>query len=94
MTKPSPVWDAPQREKRRRRTRRDEIFEFICDYAEQNLGVTPSLRIIASHFGISHVTVSNHVWKLRAERRVDWVDSRIKVEDSTWTPPPGFEHGR
>lgn len=67
--------------------RRDEIFEWICIYAEEHNGVTPSIRAVARQFGIAYMTARAHVLELLAERRLRIEDNQLIVEDSTWIPP-------
>jgi len=69
-------------------TRREEILRFICRYAKENNGVTPSARSIAAAFKLGKTTVLTHITKLVAEGRLAWVDDRLKVVDSEWTEPP------
>jgi len=69
-------------------TRREEILRFICRYAKENNGVTPSARSIAAAFRLGKTTVLTHITKLVAEGRLAWVDDRLKVVDSEWRGPP------
>ena len=69
-------------------TRREEILRFICRYAKENNGVTPSARSIAAAFKLGKTTVLTHITKLDAEGRLAWVDDRLKVVDSEWREPP------
>lgn len=69
-------------------TRREEILRFICQYAKENNGVTPSARSIAVAFRLGKTTVLTHITKLVAEGRLAWVDDRLKVVDSEWIEPP------
>lgn len=69
-------------------TRREEILRFICRYAKENNGVTPSARSIAAAFRLGKTTVLTHITKLVAEGRLAWVDDRLKVVDSEWIEPP------
>jgi hypothetical protein len=39
------------------RTRRDEIFECVCRYADEMDGPTPSINEIAVHFRLNYKTV-------------------------------------
>lgn len=69
-------------------TRREEILRFICRYAKENNGVTPSARSIAAAFRLGKTTVLTHITKLVAEGRLAWVDDRLKVVGSEWIEPP------
>ena len=44
--------------------RRDEIFEWVCRYADEMDGPTPSINEIALHFKLNYKTVYYHVMKL------------------------------
>lgn len=74
-------------------TRRDEILAYICQYAKENNGVTPSVRSIAVVFELHLKTVQVHIQKLLDENRIQFVgdDHRIRVERSTWEQPPEVE---
>lgn len=74
-----------------RKTRRIEILEFICRFARENNGVTPSIRVIATNMGMGRGTVEVHLRKLHAEGRIGWVEGRLKVERSIWDPPEDVE---
>jgi len=74
-----------------RRTRRDDIFEWICRYADEMDGPTPSINEIALQFKLNYKTVYYHVMKLVVEGRLRqialrnwpcerfWSDKRIRV---------------
>lgn len=72
-------------------TRREEILVFICAYARENNGVTPSQRDIADQFGLHLKTVQSHLQKLIEEERIALVgrrtQARIRVERSVWEEP-------
>jgi len=74
-------------------TRRDEIMFFICTFAKENNGVTPSVRRIAKTFGLHLSSVQTHIRKLEKENRISWIDEekRYRVEESTWEEPPDIE---
>lgn len=67
--------------------RRDEIFQWICTYAEEHNGATPSIRATAREFDIAYMTARAHILELLAERRLRMEDNQLIVEDSTWIPP-------
>jgi len=68
-------------------TRRDEIFEFVCNYASEKDGPTPSIREIALNFGLSYSTVYHHTMKLIIEGRLRQEDGKLIVINSEWYPP-------
>lgn len=85
----------PQRSgsSQRPRTRRDEIFDFICEYANAHRGPTPSIHEIALHFERSYSTVYRHVQRLREENRLDMRDGKLIVPDARWLPPQNHTPG-
>ena len=72
---------------KRGRTRRDEIYDYICDYADVKNGPTPSIREVSQAFKLGYTTVYNHVMKLIAERRIEQEDGKLIVIGSEWIPP-------
>lgn len=70
-----------------RLTRRDEIMLFVCEYASEKDGPTPSINEIAQHFGLAYSTVYHHVLKLIIEGRLQQVDGKLCVVGSDWIPP-------
>jgi hypothetical protein len=85
------LWDQPQRRVRGRDLKRDEIFEFICQYALEHNGVTPGFLQIARQFNLKYGTVYGHVSALSNERLLRIEDRHIVVEDSYWKPPARFK---
>jgi len=82
-------WNARYHAQRGRQpTRRDEIFAFVCRYADEHSGPTPSILEIAHHFELAYGTVYGHVMRLIAERRLAQQDGKLVVPGSAWTPPP------
>jgi hypothetical protein len=75
-------------ERGKKPTRREEIFAFICMYADEHNGPTPSILEIKGHFGLAYGTVYAHVMKLIAERRLEQQDGKLVVPGSEWVPPP------
>jgi hypothetical protein len=71
----------------RKTTRRDEIYDFVCTYADEKDGPTPTIREISISFGLAYTTVYHHVIKLIAERRLRQEDGKLIVVDSEWIPP-------
>ena len=72
----------------KRRTRRDEIFEFVIEYAETKSGPTPTIREISKAFGLAYTTTYTHILKLIRDGRVMQSDGKLVVIDSEWIPPP------
>ena len=70
-----------------RRTRRDEIFDYICDYADVHGGPTPSIREIAMEFHLNYSTVYRHIKLLIDEDRIDQRNGKIVVIGSRWIAP-------
>jgi len=72
---------------RKRKTRRDEIYEWVCTYADEMDGPTPSINEIASHFDLNYKTVYYHVIKLIAEGRLQQERGKLVVVGSEWLQP-------
>lgn len=73
-------------------TRRDEIFEILCDYAKQHLGNSPSIYDLEREmkkrgYKISHGTIRIHLTKLMLEQRVTRVDGKLIIINSNWLRP-------
>ncbi len=71
-----------------KRTRRDEIFDWMVDYAGEKSGPTPTIREISIAFGLAYTTTHTHVLKLIRDGRVLQSDGKLIVIDSEWIPPP------
>lgn len=69
-------------------TRRDEIYRFVCRYADEMDGPTPTIREIAKHFGLNYKTVYFHVLKLKDEGRLRQDRGKLVVIGSEWISPP------
>lgn len=69
------------------RTRRDEIYDYICEYADEHNGPTPSIREVAFYFRRSYSTVYRHIQQLVEEHRLEWRDGKLIVVASSWLPP-------
>ena len=74
-------------EQEKMRTRRDEIYDYICEYADGHNGPTPSIREVAFHFRRSYSTVYRHIQQLVEECRLEWRDGKLIVVDAQWLPP-------
>ena len=70
-----------------RRTRRDEILEYIKNYAFEKSGPTPTIREIAKHFDLAYTTVYAHIRLLLREGRIKRVDGKIVIPGSRWIAP-------
>lgn len=73
-------------------TRRDEIFEVLCDYADDHIGNSPSIRDLLQEmhkrgYCMSRGTLQVHIVKLQAERRIDRKDGKLIVIGADWIPP-------
>ena len=67
--------------------RRDEIYNYICEYAQKHGGPTPSIRELALAFGLAYTTVYQHVQLLIGEQRLDQRDGKLVVIGAQWSPP-------
>ena len=74
----------------RRRTRRDEIFEWVCRYADEMDGPTLSINEIALHFRLNYKTVYYHVMKLIVEGRLRQERGKLVVVGSEWIEPSAW----
>jgi predicted transcriptional regulator len=74
-----------------RQRQRDRILQFVCRFAKENCGVTPSVRVIARNMHLGRSTVYVHLQILEREHRIAWVEGRLMVEDSTWEEPPNVD---
>ena len=69
-------------------TRRDEIFDYICGYADEMDGPTPSIREVSKAFGLAYNTAYHHVQKLIIEGRLKQDRGKLIVVGSEWIEPP------
>ena len=85
-------------------TVRDRIMLYVCTYAKENNGVTPTVRQIARYFNRHLSTIQTHMQKLVDEERLFWIPEhndpddkkrrthlRYRVERSIWEEPPDIE---
>jgi len=80
-------------------TRRDEIFEVLCDYADAHLGNSPSIRDLLKEmhkrgYKMSKGTLQVHLVHLQADKRIDRVDGKLIVINSDWIRPEVFSDGQ
>lgn len=73
-------------------TRRDEIFDVLCDYAKTHRGNSPSQRILLSElkkrgYKMAKGTLQVHLIHLQAEHRLERLDGELIVIDSEWLRP-------
>jgi hypothetical protein len=68
----------------------DEIFEWVCRYADEMDGPTPSINEIASPFRLNYKTVYYHVMKLIVEGRLRQERGKLVVVGSEWIEPSGW----
>ena len=73
-------------------TRRDEILEVLCDYADDHVGNSPSerdlwLEMKSRGYKISHSTVRTHILKLMVEHRVERKDGKLIIVGADWIRP-------
>ncbi len=74
----------------RRRTRRDEIYDFVCAYADEKNGPTPSIREISQSMHLGYSTTYHHILKLIIEGRLEQRDGKLLVVGSEWYGPEGM----
>jgi DNA-binding transcriptional regulator YhcF (GntR family) len=67
--------------------RRDEVFEWVCRYADEMDGPMPSINKIAGHFKLNYKTVYYHVMKLIVEGRLRQERGKLVVVGSEWIEP-------
>jgi len=70
------------------RTRREQILLFICDYAGERSGPTPSINEIAKQFHVSYSTAYHHVMRLGLEGKLQLRDGKLIVIGAEWYEPP------
>ena len=73
-------------------TRRDEIFEVLCQYASDHLGNSPSSYDLLAEmqkrgYTFSRSALRKHLDKLTDEQRLERRDGKLVVVRSNWTPP-------
>ena len=79
-----------------KRRRADDVLLFICQYADENCGVTPPQRVIAKSLKLSTPRVQYLMARLEADGFIRYVDKTYsyKVINSLWEPPPYVEISR
>jgi hypothetical protein len=71
-------------------TRREQIYQWICTYADEMDGPTPSINEIAKHFEINYKTAYVHVLRLIADQRLRQERGKLVVVGSDWIEPDFF----
>lgn len=75
-----------------KRTRRDDILRIICEYAQDNNGLTPTTRQLAKFAGLSQTRIAALLQALSEEGRITFVNRyAYRVERSTWDAPEDVE---
>ena len=72
---------------KRHQTRRDEIMAYICEYAGDMNGPTPSINEIARAFGLSYSTIYHYVMRLIVEGHLRQENGKLCVVGSEWYAP-------
>lgn len=70
-----------------KRTRRDELMDYIIGYAQERNGPTPTIRELSEYFQLSYTTTYTHVQQLKRENRLNWIDGKIVIPGSKWIAP-------
>ncbi len=79
-----------------KRTRRDEIFEVLVEYAKDHGGNSPSQGDLLHElrrrgYAMCKGTLQVHLLKLLAEDRLYRKDGKLVVRDAVWIPPDETE---
>lgn len=71
----------------------DDVFEFICTYAKENKGNTPSQVIIADSLSLSTSRIQYLMARLEGDGLIKAIPKTYsyKVVDSEWDPPSYVE---
>lgn len=78
-----------QEARKTRRARKDDVLEFICRFALENCGATPTMREIAENVGLSVSRVHTLMLRLQLDQKLTFVNRyTYRVEQSVWEPPP------
>jgi len=73
-------------------TRAEQTLQFICVYAHDHSGVTPSSEDIARELDVSQQRAYYLLNRLVVMGKIRWVTrQKYMVIDSTWDPPPEVE---
>jgi hypothetical protein len=66
---------------------REKIFSFICLYADDHGGNSPSILEVSKELDLAYGTVYGHVMRMIARRMLDQRDGKIIVVGAEWNPP-------
>lgn len=70
------------------KTRRDEIYAYICHYAEKYGGPTPTIREIAQYLDISYSSTYHFINQLIERGRLGRnEDNKLTVIGALWIAP-------
>lgn len=72
----------------RGKKRRRDIYEFICTYADEMDGPTPSINEISQHFRLNYKTTYYHILRLINEGKLRQEKGKLVVVGSEWLEPP------
>jgi predicted transcriptional regulator len=73
-----------------RTNRREQIMAYICDYAGDRNGPTPSINEISKSLGWTYSVVYHHVMKLIIDGKLEQRDGKLCVIGSEWYPPETY----
>lgn len=73
-----------------KRHRIDDVFAYICTYADENNGITPPVRVIAAAVELSTSRIQYLMMRLKAKQFIREVGNTksYKVVDADWEYPP------
>lgn len=66
------------------------IVQWMCVYASEHGGNSPTLQEIADQYKVSVVTAWNHVEKLKEFGLVDRVDGKLVLAGAVYVPPQWY----
>jgi DNA-binding GntR family transcriptional regulator len=76
----------------KRRTRKDDVFDVIVQYAEAYPGSTPTQQQIAEELTLSQQRVNYLMMRLEIEGRIKYISRHTYyVPRSAWEPPDESE---
>jgi hypothetical protein len=65
----------------------DDIYNYICVYADDHDGPTPSIREVSKNFGMCYSAAYHHIMKLIIDDRLMQRDGKLVVVGSDWLSP-------
>ncbi len=66
---------------------RDDIMLFICEYAGDKNGPSPSINEIAQGLGLSYSSTYHHVMRLIVDGKLEQQDGKLCVVGAEWYAP-------